>query len=521
MFSPQYKWVKTYIGTTSMTFSPYTLAGHVFSGAGVELSPKNWRVGIMVGRLQKAVPFNLADSLRSEQNQKAAFRRMGYALKLGYEGKGGTLSGSIFYAKDDANSLTPIPSGTLLTPKQNIALNFKAKKVFFKKLSAEMEYALSAMNNNTKANTSLTGANTDTVVVPKSSNFLAKLLPNNPTTQFFDVFSGNLGYQFEKVGVQVKYERIAPNYQSLGAYFFNNDMENYTIATTTALFKNKLSIAGNFGLQKNNLDALKTAQTKRWVGSLNVSFAPNEKLTTGLNYSNFSSYTRVRPLDDPFFRNTSDTLNFYQIANNFDGTASYIFGDKKDKKTVILAASYQKSVDKAGSPTGANNLNNVYTFNTSYGQMLKKWGIQLNVGANYFLNENTDVNSSFLGPSLGLSKKYKQGLQVSMTNAYNANFTKVSILNKEAISTFNDVLNTRISLNYSKKEDKKANTVAGSTDLPTKAQATTAGATAGASKKKPSQNIGFTFQRTQRFKGTNSQPGFSEYTATLNYTYSF
>ncbi len=514
VFSPQYKWVKTYIGTTSMTFSPYTLAGHVFSGAGVELSPKNWRVGIMVGRLQKAVQFNLADSIRSEQNEKAAFRRMGYALKLGYEGKGGTLSGSVFYAKDDANSLTPIPSGTLLTPKQNIAVNFKAKKVFFKKLSAEMEYALSAMNNNTKANTSLTGANAnpDSVSVPKSSNLLARFLPNNPTTQFFDVFSGNLGYQFEKVGVQVKYERIAPNYQSLGAYFFNNDMENYTIATTMALFKNKLSIASNIGLQKNNLDELKTAQTKRWVGSVNVSFAPNEKWTTGLNYSNFSSYTRVRPLDDPFFRNTSDTLNFYQIANNFDGTASYIFGDKKDKKTVILAASYQKSVDKAGSPTGANNLNNVYTLNGSYGQMLKKWGVQLNVGANYFLNENTDVTSSFFGPSLGLSKKYKKGLQMSMTNAYNANFTKLSILNKETVNTFNDVLNTRISLNYSKKEEKKG---ANNADLPPQAQA-------GASKKKkPSQTIGFTFQRTQRFKGTNSQPAFSEYTGTLIYTYSF
>ena len=184
-----------------------------------------------------------------------------------------------------------------------------------------------------------------------------------------------------------------------------------------------------------------------------------------------------------------------------------------------MAASYQKSVDKAGSPTGAtlaaaSNLNNVYTLNGSYGQMLKKWGVQLNVGANYFLNENTDVTSSFFGPSLGLSKKYKKGLQISMTNAYNANFTKLSILNKEAVNTFNDVLNTRISLNYSKKEEKKgANNTVNSPDMPAQAQTT--------KKKKPSQTIGFTFQRTQRFKGTNSQPAFSEYTGTLVYTYSF
>ncbi|MFN8688363.1 MAG: hypothetical protein ACK5XL_00010, partial [Cyclobacteriaceae bacterium] len=55
-FTPQYKWVKTYVGYSAMTFSNYTLNGHVFLGGGVELTPGNWRISAMYGRLRKAVP---------------------------------------------------------------------------------------------------------------------------------------------------------------------------------------------------------------------------------------------------------------------------------------------------------------------------------------------------------------------------------------------------------------------------------------------------------------------------------
>ena len=36
---PKYKWVRLYLGTSSMNFSNYTLAGYTFNGYGVELTP--------------------------------------------------------------------------------------------------------------------------------------------------------------------------------------------------------------------------------------------------------------------------------------------------------------------------------------------------------------------------------------------------------------------------------------------------------------------------------------------------
>src|SRR5258708_1150792 len=57
-FNPTYKWIKGYAGITSMQFSQYTLAGHVFTGGGVELTPKNFKFAAMYGRLKKAVEYD-------------------------------------------------------------------------------------------------------------------------------------------------------------------------------------------------------------------------------------------------------------------------------------------------------------------------------------------------------------------------------------------------------------------------------------------------------------------------------
>src|SRR5690606_1953235 len=56
--SPTYKWIKTFMGYQSLNYSPYTLAGHLFYGGGFELTPKNWKIGAMYGRLFQAHPYD-------------------------------------------------------------------------------------------------------------------------------------------------------------------------------------------------------------------------------------------------------------------------------------------------------------------------------------------------------------------------------------------------------------------------------------------------------------------------------
>ena len=82
-FAPKYKWAKLYVGSTSMNFSQYTLAGHQFSGAGVELTPGKWHIAGMYGRLLKPIEYDpLVNNIST-----VAYKRMGYGAKAGYADK--------------------------------------------------------------------------------------------------------------------------------------------------------------------------------------------------------------------------------------------------------------------------------------------------------------------------------------------------------------------------------------------------------------------------------------------------
>ncbi len=478
-FAPQYKWVKAYIGFSSMNFSPYTLSGHVFLGGGVELTPGKWRLAAMYGRLQKPVAFHPADS---SGNDHATFRRMGYGLKAGYEDKGNLLEVSMFSAKDELHSIPYVLDGSGLTPKQNLALSFSGRKQIGR-FFLQAEYALSSMVNDTRSE------RRDSAV-SGGSNLLKGLLPQTATNRYYDALTSSAGYQGSWYGLQVRYERIAPEYQTLGAYYFNNDLENITVAPSVRLFKNTLNLMGNVGIQHNNLDETRTATTERWVGSLNAAYTPSEHWNLSASHSNFSAYTNMRPQADPYFRNNLDTLDFYQVTNTTNATASYLFGKENHQQSLMLSGSYQKASEEADYQ-GGSTLSDFYSANASYSHTLSSLQTILATGVNYNSSNSPGVNSTFWGPMVSLTRSFREKtLRSSISSSYNQ-----SAANGVASS---DVWNTRGSVNYAPKGDQQA----GKRD-------------AGKHHFSGGLNV------LRRFKATAQSPGFTEWTATAGYTYSF
>ena len=495
-FNPQYKWVKVYLGYSSLNFSPYTLAGHVFSGIGAELSPGKWRLAFMYGRLKKAVPFT-TDSASGYNANNASFRRMGYGIKIGYEAAAWSLGMSLFSAKDDLSSIPFVLYNSSLAPQQNVAASLNGRTLLFKHISIEGEYAVSNLNTDTR-NPS------DTLPAPAGANLLRGLLPQSATSRYFDALRAAVGYQGALLSVSVRYERIAPEYATLGAYYFNNDMENITLAPTVQLFKNKLSLSANAGLQRNNLDNTRTSTTKRWVGNLNVAFNPNEKWSFSGTYSNFSSYTNLRPQTDPFLQRTAlDTLNFYQVTGSTSGTASYNFGNKEKRQTVFFTGTYQQMNDKSGSTAGSN-LSGFYSGNLAYSMSLTPQSLTLSTAFSYNRSQTTGAAASasrFWGPTLSISKSLlEKTLRASLSSSYNVSASETG----DTQTRPSDVLNNRLTLAYNPKPSKAA-------------------ATPSASASSPGirHSFSLSFNVLQRFKGTPSQPGFTEATANLNYAFSF
>jgi len=214
--SPKYKWAQAHVGTTSMNFSSYTLVGHVFTGGGIEFKPDGFYFGAMYGRLIKAIQYDAMEN----SSETMSYKRTGAAVKIGFDKNGNAIGATWFTAKDDPNSLLFIPPDANLSPAQNTAVSISGKLSLLKNIVAEGEAAYSGLTRNIFSLT-------------ESTNFngLEKwLLPTKATTQFFKAYKFSISYTGKAITVAINHEHTAPDYQTFGGYYFNNDLESWTIA---------------------------------------------------------------------------------------------------------------------------------------------------------------------------------------------------------------------------------------------------------------------------------------------------
>jgi hypothetical protein len=444
---PHYKWIKTHIGIVSMNFSPYTVNGHLFAGGGVELTPGKWNIQLLCGRFQKAIQYNALDN----NIDRIAYKRFGYGLKIGYETARYGANITLFKAKDDPASLPFTPLNTSIQPQDNLVMSVGGKAKIFTHLFATAEYALSGLTQN--------------LLVPNElgngqENILHQLINGNPTTAYFQAYKASLDYSFSTAKIAFKYEHIDPGYKTLGGYYFNNDLENYTLAPSFALFKKKLNVGLNTGYQINNLAADKSATTSRWVGSAAATFVPNKTWVFSGTYSNFSTFTQSRPITDPFYFTGADTLNFYQLSQNASAMINNNFGSDQIHHNLQFLYNYQVSASLTGAIENGgafgSNINTLpvgvaaqtHMINLGYSTQFKKTGWGISLAAN--MNKTTIPNfeTLFFGPTLQAQKKVfnKKGT-LSFGSTYNRQFTE-KILRS-------NILNHRISIGYSPKSEQK------------------------------------------------------------------
>ncbi|HEX6427377.1 MAG TPA: hypothetical protein VF008_06805 [Niastella sp.] len=493
-FAPSYKWARGYFGNTSMTFSNYTLAGHMFNGAGVELSPGKWRAAGIYGVLQKAVPFDVNNK---ETYNSAAFERRGWGWKAGYEDKGNSYSIAFFKAKDDVNSIPFVPADATLTPRENTAVAVSVRQSFFKRVFADVEYSVSVLNRDIRA------VKTEEDSVQGQFNFLKKFFSPTASTIYFDALQAGLGYTGNFYSIQMRFERVAPGYTTLGAYNLVNDMRNITIAPSVQLLNSRVQLSANVGIQDNNLDKTKTTTTRRFVGSGNISVIPNQHWMVNGAYSNFTTYTRVRPVPDPYFNNPLDSLNFYQVNTSYNGVVAYQFGNKTVRHGIMLTLNYQLAGDAQPSQQGeAPQKSNFYTANAGYTFNQVQKDLSVTAGGNYYIQDMPGSRTYFTGPSVSAAKGlFKKKFRLNATSSYN--ITKATVNN---VTSRNGVWNNSLQASFTPQ-----------------AQSNPAPNGAGNAKNKKmtgrhSLNAAVNYLHQQ---AVVTRPQFSELTVTMGYNFSF
>ncbi len=400
--SPYYKKIRLHAGYRSVYFSDYTLSDHVFLGGGIEAEHSILRFGFVYGRFMKAIE-PVMDTLSSKY-AAPSFARKGFAAKLGVGKADNYLDLILLKVQDDTSSVRAHPVEIGIPAASNLVLGIKSRQVIAKIFSFDMDFGVSAYTNDLSAR----NLNDDDY---KGLSFIKNFYTPKISTQFLTAGKTSLGVRLKKMSVKLNYRRVEPDYQSMGAYYLNTDLENLTVAPSWQMFKSKLRVNGSLGFQRNNIFKNKINNSVRKANSLSMSYAPNSKWGASINYSNYNmsqtrNYTVVR-----------DTLLMEQFSNNVNGSVYYNFGTKTRRQNVTTSMNYMSLADNTNRNSQSNSTTSLnpaisYRFNNTD----KKFTISVNTNGNDF---KTDKNTTFRwGLSSGLTKallkdKFKTGTNVS------------------------------------------------------------------------------------------------------------
>jgi hypothetical protein len=473
---PTYKWITSHIGYTSMSYSPYTVSGHIFLGGAIDLAPEgNWKFSALYGRFLRAVEPK-SDTSGAITNTPS-FKRMGYGFKTSYGKEGNFVDLILFHAQDEINSISYVPDSLNILPQENLVVSLGAGKTFFDHFLLKAELASSALSRDTRAEEG------------DHSNVLANarfLYTPRLSSSYYKAFKSSFNYQQEGYTVGVAYERVDPQYRTLGAYYFNSDLESITINGAASILQNKVNVAVSTGTQHDNLDKSKVSTMRRVVGSVNVNYVPNQKLNLTASYSNFQTYTNIRSqfvnINQLTPYDNLDTLNYTQISQNITATVMYALGNSKQRRqNVSLNLSVQDAADKQGQVT-QNSGSQFYNVNTSYSLNVVPQNLTVSLAFNGNVNESPAISTKTLGPTASVSKSFlERKLRATLSSSYNNAYT-----NSKRMST---ILNGRMSGSYT-------------------------------IQKKHNLNLSLVVVNRES-KQTVSAQSFTEFTGTLGYSYAF
>lgn len=417
--SPQWRWLTVHAGWRNMQFSPYTLSGHTFRGAGIELKPGKFRFAAMQGRLRQARAES--DSVQSVFFP-ATYKRTGYGVKIGVGTEASHFDLIYFRAKDDVGSLPLAIQDSTLIPGENAVWGYATRLKLGKHASFFSDGAISMYTRNLRSTTF-----GDTTLIPEIPSLL---MPRFSTRLNYAARAG-LEFSHRQFQVRTIYERIAPNFETMGSYFFNNDIENIMIAPNFGFARNKARLFGSLGLQRNNLLGNRSETTKRVIGNAVLSVNPSPKFGFDANYMNagINQYDGRARLND--------SIRVAILNTNLSLTPHWNWFDSLNATNLVVSGHYQILNDRNPFTREFGNMKTLFAnafFNRQY--LLSEWGWSAGLNINQIVVSN--LNTQRFGVTAGINKTWSDG---------NGNAGLTATWNKTLIEGNNDGALMSASLN--------------------------------------------------------------------------
>jgi hypothetical protein len=407
--SPSYKWVTVHAGYRNLFFSPYTLAGHTFLGAGVELNPGKFRLAAIYGQFNKAT---MQDTAQSLLFSNISYKRTGMSARIGYGTENNFFDLIVLKAKDHASSLAVskgFADSSGIAPAENTVAGYALRFTFLdKRLTLESNGALSLYTND------LNASKVEDSAFEKGIEKLNSLATARTSSELYGAIDAALRYKTRDFSVKVQYRRIDPGYQSMGAYFLNNDLENYTIAPAFMALKRRIRFSGSLGIQHDDLSKQKRAKANKVIGSANLSADLNQRLSVDVNYSNYSVNQTVKTI------RFADSLKVVQSSSQLSFAPRYTITGISIAHTIAFAANLSKAREL--NPAREDSLNgdiNTYNYLLNYQLNFMAHLASVSVSFNHTKMNSISLTDGNDGITLGLSKSWlKNKLNLSASGGW-------------------------------------------------------------------------------------------------------
>jgi hypothetical protein len=395
--SPQYKWITLHGGYRNLQYSPFTLAGHTFLGGGVDLNPGKLRVSAMYGRFNKAT---VLDTLQGVYIENFSYTRKGYSAKVGYGTSNNYFDVIALHAKDDEGSTPesgrPMLDSLRITPAENLVAGYQTRLSFMKgKIVFESDGAYSIYTTDIRA-----GQLEDSTVIRDELKTLGSYTTVNYSTELYGAFQASLTYRAKWISLKFQYRYVDPGYKSMGAYFLNNDLENWTVNPALILWKGKVRMTGSLGFQRDNLQDKKRATAHRVIGAANLAAELTEQWGIDLSYTNFSNTQRASTL------RFADSLRVAQSTQNLSVSPRFMKLSDLHSHSVVLSLNFNRfkelNAQRTLEDTGNDILTQTYFATYQLGFTASRSSLFATV--NYARMGNDLINDRNSGITLGGTK---------------------------------------------------------------------------------------------------------------------
>ena len=376
--SPSYKWITTHFGYRSMSMSRYTLDGMTFFGAGLEATPGPVRVSAMVGRFQRAV-----EEDTTELHSFPAYHRSGYAFKLGFGGSSSYVDLSMLHASDDTSSLEREPVKNLIDPQENTLFGLKARGQILPEIALEFEGGASLHTRNLRS--------TSVELESEIPSFLTSLQDVNSSSGLLFAFRGGLNFALRTFGARLDFERIEPEFTSLGTYYFPSDKQTWTFAPWLTIPAERLRLSGSIGLQNDDLLGLKLTRTNRVIGSFNAGWQATPKFGLDVRYSNYSTSQNQGLIND--------SIRVRNVSQSATLTPRYILTTDGKTHLATLVATHQRYED-LNAFTNLTRLTTATSASLLYNLSIPKSGLSGGASFVFSTSQSDGFGATTVGGSL-------------------------------------------------------------------------------------------------------------------------